>query len=165
MSRDDTNRIDVDRELTVAVQMAIGRYQDKHSKLSSDRKKDIECLQDILADSSRLTSYKHAAITRYIRSLKRGLLGRSDLADYVWQALETVSMEYLIQDLLSRHKAELRAKDMALNALQPISSEPVTQDLLLAAKTAELSKSQEYSRHLNQQMARLRTIEQQLIRK
>ena len=165
MSRADTNRIDIDQELIMAVQMASGRYQNRHSKLSNDRRKDVDSLRQILADSSRLAICKHAAISRYIRSLKRGLLGRSDLADYVWQALESVSIECLVQDLLARHKAELRAKDMALHALQPISSDPVTHDLLLAAKTAELSKSQEHARHLNQKMARLVTVEQQLISK
>ena len=87
-----------------AVNAAINRYYEKNPAPSIERQRDIHAIKMLLSHATHVPAQKHALIERYVRNLRTGLLGRSDLRDFVLQALASVPIEVLIKELLHHHQ-------------------------------------------------------------
>ena len=160
-----TNREPESNELANVVNEAITRYCDQHRSLSHDRQEDIRFLKAILLDTSRIAVQQHIAIGKHVRSLKVGLFKRSDLRDYVLEALARVPLDGLINELLRRHEAELRAQEMKAHAAQPAQAIAAAPDLAVTAIEADLIAAQEANQQIEEEVGRLLNIYQELIRK
>lgn len=152
-------------DLEFAVVTAINRYCEKHPTLTRDRQGDIEYLRGILSDTSLVAAQKHVAISKYVKCVKKGLLGRSDLRDYVLQGLALVPLESLMDELLRHHAAELHSRDMKIHALQSPKSGSAAQELLLESKTSDLSTLQETHKDIKGKAERVAVLHAELVDK
>lgn len=165
MSRQEATKKNPAINLETAVNRAIRRYHKNHKVVSENRQKDISAIKVILSDSVLVDAQKHVAIAEYLKSLSVGLMGRSELRRHVLQALESVSLMGLMDDLLRRHKAEIQARETQLHSLQAPQATQTVRDLLLEHKTVDLNQLQETYDVLNKRAKKLSSIHGRLFDK
>ena len=151
--------------LQKAILKAISRYRNTNRHVSSDRQHDIDWILETSFDFSRIDLQKHIAIGHYIKTLKVGLLGKSALRDHIQHALNKVSLESLVDELLKRHKADLRAQEMRSHAIQIPVAHQANQELLLESRSLDIEENQQSREQIQTKAKRLMAMDKKLLEK
>ncbi len=151
-------------ELQKNILIGIELYRQKVA-VSSEREVDIVKIQEFFQDSQASEIDQYLKIECYVKSMRTGWLGRSELRRCIMQALEKTDLRYLIQKIIQLKNEAVIKNDELLAIIRQTDSLDSPFELLLKAKEQKIQLLENELSSLKEEAEEVSDLNQELVEK